>query len=195
MAVMGMSGLQTYNPKTGNTTPAGTSGMFNLDDLTSRQYQGLPSWATPYLKSALASYWAPAMSGVQSAIGALNQAPRFINQQRVLANRQYNRGIGAATAGAVGDAMDQAIAKGTAGSSMLGDTMDRIGGQLAAGAQGAHNASNLWAAGANLGTLKDRLSANLSMAALMNDLINASKYSSSTNPMNPAALGLGLSPT
>lgn len=176
-------------------TPGLTPGQtINMEDFAGRTYTGLPKWAEPYLQEALKGYFGKALSGAQASVSALDRAPQFIDRQVKLANQQYRRDIGAPTSRAVGDAVAAAIGRGVGNSSMLGDTLGRIGGELAGGAQQAHTASNLWGAGQKYQSLKDRLGANMTMAGLMNDFINMSRYSKGYHPMSPGTLGLGFSP-
>lgn len=184
-----------YNRLTGRAgdNSAG-AGNFDFSKYDAGSYSGLAPWASALLQRYMGKYGESAFSGLEDALGNLDNAGKFINQSRVAQNRQYTRDIAAPTMSAVGSAVGQAAGKGVLGSSISNSWMGRIGQQMAQGAAQQQNASNIWAANANLGMLGTRANAYQNYAGLMQNMLGLGQESRSWNPASPWGAGLGWAP-
>jgi hypothetical protein len=177
----------------GGGQPGGPQSI-DANDLasTSESWSGLPSWATEGIRKTTKKYAPEAFAGISKSVRDLNNAPETIEQQRKNLNLQYQRDINTPTRDVVNSAMAGALGRGTAGSSMMGNFMGRIGSQLAAGAGRQQTESNTWAANSLLQNLKDRVSANQGFGALMGDLWGQTRSSRSSS-YNPNFAGMDFS--
>lgn len=161
--------------KPGSSGPGGDGGTVGPQDYTS--WSGLPKWAEKGVRGVWGKYGKGFWRNYDQALGALDQNPALIEQQRKLMDEQFTRGLQMPTLNAIRNATAGSAGRGVLGSSSYDEQVQGIAAsaQRAAGDQSTR--SSLWAADALQKNIRDKISARQAGVGMLGEHLGLAKKS------------------